>query len=99
MTASPLPLNTETATEFRPAGSIPVANAIKAYYPAPNATTTTSNNGYPTNNFVLCHPVHSSPLPSTSAVWIGTSKTNNRLTLTKSKVTTRPTPTDRVLPD
>ena len=60
----------------------PVANAIKAYYPAPNAATTTSNNGYPTNNFVSAIP-SLNPFTKYFGRLDWDIRNNNRLTLTE----------------
>jgi hypothetical protein len=58
----------------------PLANAIKAYYPAANTTSTTFNNGYPTNNFVSAIPSNN-PFTKFFGRLDWDIKSNNRLTL------------------
>src|SRR5215469_12818674 len=59
----------------------PVANAIKAYYPAANANSTTFVNGYPTNNFVSAVPANN-PFTKYFGRLDWDLRDNNRLTLT-----------------
>jgi hypothetical protein len=59
----------------------PLANAIKAYYPAANTTSTTFNNGYPTNNFVTAIP-NNNPFTKYFGRLDYDIKSNNRLTMT-----------------
>ncbi len=60
----------------------PVANAIKAYYPAANVTSTTFSNGYPTNNFVSAVP-SLNPFTKFFGRLDWDIRNNNRLTLSE----------------
>jgi hypothetical protein len=58
----------------------PVANNLKAYYPAANTNSTTFNNGYPTNNFVSAIP-NNQPFTKFFGRLDWDIKSNNRLTI------------------
>jgi hypothetical protein len=58
----------------------PLAKNLRAYYPAANTTSTTFNNGYPTNNFVSAIP-NNQPFTKYFGRLDWDIKNNNRLTL------------------
>ncbi len=73
----------------------PLANAIKAYYPASNTTSTTFNNGYPTNNFVSAIPSNKPLYQILRPSGLGHQGQQQAHTFGCCRATTRPTPTGR----